>query len=268
MLWQPLLKTARISIITQVNFYTMAVLQTIRNIIKYKALHVPDKGSQEAYDLWADNYDDQPDNLMFYLDQSVFTELMVDVPVRDKTIADIGCGTGRHWPLLFQNRPAKLTGYDVSDGMLKRLKLKFPDADTTLITDNFLGHIADDTYDTIISTLTVAHIENLDEAMAEWCRVLKPGGNIIITDFHPKALAAGGKRTFQYQNTHIPIVNFVHPTDAIKSFFATQGFTLVNEVEKVIDNTVMHYYIKQNAIHVYQKFRGMPMIYGLHLKKG
>jgi ubiquinone/menaquinone biosynthesis C-methylase UbiE len=151
--------------------------------------------------------------------------------------------------------------------MLKRLKLKFPDADTVQITNNFLGNIADSTYDLIISTLTVAHIENLEEALLEWCRVLKSGGSIVITDFHPTALAAGGKRTFQYQNTHIPIVNFVHPTDTIKAFFSKQGFVLANEAEKVIDHNVMHYYIKQNAMHVYQKFRGMPMIYGLHLKK-
>lgn len=262
---QPLLKRARILITTPINY--TAVIQTIKNIIKYHSLHVPDKGSQEAYNLWADNYDDQPDNLMFYLDGIVFTQLMTNIPMRNQVIADIGCGTGRHWPLLFQNKPAKLTGYDVSDGMLNRLKLKFPDADTVQITNNFLSDIPDNTYDLIISTLTVAHIENLDEALSEWCRVLKPGGHIIITDFHPKALAAGGKRTFKYQNTHIPIVNFVHPTDKIKSFFEAQRFTLVNETEKVVDNTVMHYYIKQDAMHVYWKFRGMPMIYGLHLQK-
>jgi ubiquinone/menaquinone biosynthesis C-methylase UbiE len=243
------------------------MLETIKNLLKYKSFQIPDKGAREAYDLWADNYDDQPDNLMFYLDQGVFAELMGNVNVKGKVVADIGCGTGRHWPALFQNHPAGLTGYDVSDGMLKRLKLKFPDADTIQITGNFLEDIADDTYDLIISTLTVAHIENLEEALLEWCRVLKPGGDIIITDFHPTALAAGGKRTFQYQNIHIPIVNFVHSTDQIKDFFRNNGFLIANQAEKIIDDNVMHYYIRQDAMHVYRKFRGLPMIYGLHLKK-
>lgn len=259
--------TPYIKLHSHINLNKAAVIQTIKNLIKYKAFHVPDKGSQEAYNLWADNYDEQPDNLMFYFDQWAFTELIAPVTITNKQVADIGCGTGRHWPLIFQNRPAGLTGYDVSDGMLNRLKLKFPDADTVLITDNFLDEVPDHTYDLIISTLTVAHIENLEQAMLEWCRVLKPGGDIIITDFHPKALAAGGKRTFEYKSTHIPIVNYVHQVDTIKSFFTTNGFVVANQVERVVDHSVMHYYMKQNAMHVYQKFRGMPMIYGLHLKK-
>lgn len=263
---QPLVKTARIAVIPY-NRYTTAVLQAIKNLIKYKALHIPDKGAEEAYNLWADNYDDQPDNLMFYLDHRVFEQLMEQVPVKGRVIADIGCGTGRHWQRLFQNRPASLTGFDVSEGMLRMLKLKFPDAHAVRISGDFLEAIPDHTYDLIISTLTVAHIENIEEALLEWCRVLKPGGDMIITDFHPTALASGGKRTFQYQNTHIPIRNFVHPTELIKAFFEHQGFSIVQHVEKMIDNSVMHYYIKQDAMHVYQKFRGTPMIYGLHLKK-
>ncbi|EHQ27370.1 class I SAM-dependent methyltransferase [Mucilaginibacter paludis] len=249
------------------NQYAAAMLQTIRNLIRYKALHIPDREPREAYNLWADNYDDQPDNLMFHLDHMVFGQLMEQVPVKGRVIADIGCGTGRHWPRLFQNQPASLTGYDVSEGMLKRLKLKFPDANTVQIKDNFLNAIPDHTYHLIISTLTVAHIENIEEALLEWCRVLKPGGDMIITDFHPTALAAGGKRTFQYQNRHIPIQNFVHSTGLIKAFFERQGLLVVQDIEKIIDNSVMHYYIKQDAMHVYQKFRGTPMIYGLHLKK-
>jgi ubiquinone/menaquinone biosynthesis C-methylase UbiE len=243
------------------------VIQTIKNLIKYQSLHVPARPPREAYDLWAGNYDDQPDNLMFYLDQVVFAKLMAYIPVKGKAIADIGCGTGRHWPALFTGKPESLTGYDVSEGMLNRLKLKFPDAYTVKIEDDFLRDVRDNTYDLIVSTLTVAHIEDLDAALAEWCRVLKPGGDMIITDFHPTALAAGGKRTFQYKDTHIPIVNFVHPVEEIKEFFYNKGFYVVDEIEKLIDNTVMHYYIKQNAVHVYQKFRGMPMIYGLRLKK-
>ena len=243
------------------------MLQAIKNLIRYKTFEVPDKDAREAYNLWADNYDDQPDNLMFYLDQQVFTELMAGANISGKNIADIGCGTGRHWPFLFQNHVGKLTGYDVSEGMLKRLKLKFPDANTVTITGDYLEDVADETYDLIISTLTVAHIEDLGSALREWCRVLKSGGSIIITDFHPDALALGGKRTFKHQNTHIPIVNYVHPVHAIVSFFQHNGLQVVQENYRVVDDSVMHYYINQNAMHVYRKFRGVRMIFGMHIKK-
>lgn len=243
------------------------MLETIKNFIRQRAAPT-EKDSVEAYNLWAENYDDQPDNLMFHLDSQVFAGFLNGLSLRGKTVADIGCGTGRHWPKLYQMEVGELTGYDVSEGMLHRLHIKFPDAQLIKInSDDFLADVPDATYDTIISTLTIAHIENLEAALQEWCRVLKPGGDIIITDFHPKALASGGRRTFRHDNKVIGIVNHVHSITGLKFLFMNRGFKVVNEKELVIDESVKHYYEKQNALHVYQKFKGKPMIYGIHLKR-
>ena len=71
-------------------------------------------------------------------------------------LLDIGCGTGRHWPKLYQMEVGELTGYDVSEGMLHRLHIKFPDAKLVkIISDDFLADVPDAAYDTIISTLTL-----------------------------------------------------------------------------------------------------------------
>ncbi len=120
----------------------------------------------------------------------------------------------------------------------------------------------------IISTLTVAHIENIEEALEAWSRILKSKGDIIITDFHPDALASGGKRTFRHQKKHIAVQNFVHPTNIIREILLRRnGFHLVNEEEIKVDETVKHYYQEQNALHVYEKFKGFPIIYGMHLRR-
>jgi len=246
----------------------MAVLQTIKSFIRRNTTVIHEKGSVKAYDLWAGSYDDQPDNLMFYLDNRIFAGFMANVDLKGKNVADIGCGTGRHWPLLYQHQVGNLTGYDVSGGMLERLHIKFPDADLVkIISDDFLADVADETYDVIISTLTIAHIQNLEYALLEWCRILKPGGEIIITDFHPQALAIGGKRTFQHDHKLIGIRNYVHSTTALKELFIKQGFTIIAETERVIDNSVRHFYEKQDALHVFNDFKGKPMIYGIHLRK-
>ncbi|OCX50230.1 hypothetical protein BEL04_23250 [Mucilaginibacter sp. PPCGB 2223] len=246
----------------------MSVLQTIRGFIRRNTALIHEKGSVEAYDLWAGSYDDQPDNLMFYLDNRIFGELMTTVNLKGKNVADIGCGTGRHWPLLYQQQVGNLTGYDVSGRMLERLHIKFPDAGLVkIISDDFLTDVPDATYDAIISTLTIAHIENLAYALLEWCRILKPQGEIIITDFHPQALAAGGKRTFQHDRKLIGIRNHVHSTADLKELFIRSGFTVISETERVIDESVKHFYEKQDALHVYNDFEGRPMIYGIHLKR-
>lgn len=222
----------------------------------------------EAYDIWAENYDAQPGNLMLDLDEMVFSELLDTIDIKHKEIADIGCGTGRHWPKISNGDIAGLTGFDVSPGMLHKLKEKFPEAKTHTIKNNRFSDIADNTYDVIISTLTVAHIENIGEALQAWSRILKTAGDIIITDFHPDALASGGQRTFKHNNGHIAVRNFVHSTDAIRGILLKNNFRVVNEVEKKVDETVRDYYLEQGALHVYYKFKGFPIIYGIHFRRG
>jgi ubiquinone/menaquinone biosynthesis C-methylase UbiE len=221
----------------------------------------------EAYDIWAENYDAQPGNLMLDLDALLLPQLMKGLNIGDKQVADIGCGTGRHWDYLFKQNPASLTGFDVSPGMLNKLQLKFPEARTHVITDDEFLAIADNSYDAIISTLTVAHIKNIETALTAWSRILKTKGDIIITDFHPNALALGGQRTFKHNNTHIAVENYVHTTDVISSILLKFGFEIISYKEIKVDDTVKHYYEAQDALHVYEKFKGRPIIYGLHCRR-
>jgi ubiquinone/menaquinone biosynthesis C-methylase UbiE len=229
--------------------------------------NIEDKGVVEAYDIWAENYDAQPGNLMLDLDERLFTKLLANLDLKNKAIADIGCGTGRHWTRIYEQNPASLTGFDVSPGMLKKLGDKFPEAKTYVITDNNFKEIADDTYDIIVSTLTVAHIEDIEEALQTWCGIIKQQGEMIITDFHPNALASGGKRTFRHGDKHIAVQNFVHTTDTIKETLLKNGFKVIAHHEIKVNETVKHYYEQQNALHVYEKFKGQPIIYGIHFKR-
>ena len=246
------------------------LINTFKNYIKQHiaAPIIQDKGVVEAYDIWAENYDAQPGNLMLDLDEIVFSELLNAIDIEGATIADIGCGTGRHWEKIYNQNPATLTGFDVSTGMLEKLKKKHPAAEISAIQDNRFSIIPDHSYDVIISTLTVAHIENIEEALNAWCRILKVNGDIIITDFHPDALASGGKRTFRDGKTHISVQNFVHSTETIKNILLKNGMQVVSEVEKKVGEAVQHYYMEQDAMHVYNKFAGFPIIYGIHFRRG
>jgi ubiquinone/menaquinone biosynthesis C-methylase UbiE len=245
------------------------LINIIKNYIRRRVwpTTIEDKDVVAAYNIWAENYDWQPGNLMLTMDEILFIKLLEGLSLENKTIADIGCGTGRHWGKIFQQNPASLTGFDVSQGMLKKLNDKFPEAKTYVITDNHFEDIADDTYDAILSTLTVAHIKDIEDALQTWCRITKKHADIIITDFHPNALASGGKRTFRHGDKHIAVQNFVHTTDIIKQILLKNGFTVTTHQEIKVDETVKHYYEQQNALHVYEKFKGQPIIYGIHFKR-
>jgi ubiquinone/menaquinone biosynthesis C-methylase UbiE len=225
------------------------------------------KDAVEGYDTWAESYDCQPGNLMLDFDEDVFTTLLSKVDLKGKVVADIGCGTGRNWNKIYAKGPAFLTGFDVSQGMLDQLKAKFPGATVSKITSNGFQEITAGSFDFIISTLTVAHIEDMREAIETWCRMLTITGEMIITDFHPVALAKGGRRTFKNRGEVISITNYVHPIQTIKQICFENGMTAIAEEERVIDETVKHYFQLQHAMHVYKQFEGVPMIYGLYLKR-
>ena len=174
----------------------MPAFQNLKKHVSAYLFSTKETEPEAAYNLWAKSYDSQPDNLMLALDEELFSGLLNNIIVENKIVADIGCGTGRHWKKIIAKNPKKLIGFDVSGEMLKILQQKFPEAETHLLINNELDTLENNSCDIIFSTLTVAHIKNIRKAITEWNRVLKPGGDIIITDYHPSALAKGGKRTF------------------------------------------------------------------------
>ena len=239
------------------------IINRIRRI--FKPL-LTETDPEKAYDLWASGYDAQPDNLMLVLDNEVFTGLLQNITLTNKILIDVGCGTGRHWQKLIDAGPESVTGYDVSTEMLAVLKKKFPQQKTFRLTGNHLAEPAHSA-DIIISTLALAHIPDAKAALEEWVRVLKPGGDIIITDYHPDALTKGGNRTFKHGEILVAVKNFVHSIEQVTHIARQLDLSVLRISERRIDESVKSWYEKQHALAVYEKFKGVPIIYGIHLKK-
>ena len=227
----------------------------------------PTSAPEKAYDLWANKYDDQPGNLMLDLDEAVFTDLFREIDLEGKTVLDIGCGTGRHWKKMSDQKPVRMIGIDISRKMLAKLKQKFPSAETWLSNNVYLPQLEDKSCDFILSTLTIAHIEKIEKAFIEWNRVLKPGGEMVLTDYHPEAIAKGAKRTFLHKGKTIAIKNFIHSTNKMRLLAEQLGYREIRFIEKYIDDSVKNYYEEQNALDLFERFRGTPIFYGIHLKK-
>lgn len=241
----------------------MSVSGWIKNLFGKQKISEP----REAYDTWALDYDYQPGNLMLDLDEEITGAFLKHTDLTGKIIIDVGCGTGRHWASLYSKNPRRLIGFDVSTGMLGKLTEKYPGAETNVLKNNRLDGLEDQSVDLIISTLTIAHIENIETAFFEWNRVLKPGGEIFITENHPEALARGGQRTFKHDGKLIAVRNYIHFFEKIRTLAGQLGWKEIRFTEKVIDDSVKHYYERKNALGTFEKFRGVPVFYGIHLKK-
>lgn len=150
---------------------------------------------QEGYDRWAPHYDDY-DNAVIALEQPIVTRLLGRVAGLD--VADIGCGTGRH-ALHMAEQGGRVTGVDFSTGMLGVLRTKLertaPDAAGRLrLIEHDLGRglpLPSASFDLALCCLVLEHLAALDTMLAELARVCRPGGRIVIADFHPEMFRRG-----------------------------------------------------------------------------
>lgn len=244
----------------------MKYIDKIKNKLKKKK-PVRRLSSRDAYGIWYAFYDEQPDNAVLFLEEKLFTEMISHTEIKNKSILDIGCGTGRHWKEILDHKPLKLTGIDNSHEMTGKLKKKFKDA-KVIVSDKIpVEEFADSVFDVIISTLTIGHIKDIDQYFKDWNRILKENGEVIITDFHPEAFSAGMKRTFPNNNEVIEVENYLYDKEYLKSIFSELKWEIISTYEKKIDEEVKHLFEKQNFMSSYNKYFGTPLILGLHLRK-
>jgi len=107
-----------------------------------------------------------------------------------EVIADIGAGTG-YFTRRFAARAARVYAVDVNQGLLDQIAaLGLPDVVTVLAApdDPKLPPAA---VDTIFFCNVLHHIENRPAYYRRLAQALKPGGRIVVIDFHKRPLPVG-----------------------------------------------------------------------------
>jgi ubiquinone/menaquinone biosynthesis C-methylase UbiE len=244
---------------------------TYINILKSKLSNYIKKPLEaaNAYDLWASKYDEENDNLVFDLEGEILDSILGKAELKNKIILDYGCGTGRNRETLLSFKPKNIIGCDVSKEMLGKLKVKFPDEEVFLIDNPGKPElpIAGNSFDIIFSTLVIAHSKNIKKVFELWERLLKKNGEIILTDLHPEVLSKGGKRTFNLENKTYEVKNYIHSIYEIKNICSEFNLKISELLEKHIDENVKSFYERNNALHIYEKFKGLPLVYGMLIRK-
>lgn len=97
----------------------------------------------------------------------------------DKRVLDVGCGKGRFARVLQEEQPgAAIWGLDISGEMLK-----FVPAGVHRLAGSMTAlPVADSTFDAVYATESLEHAVEIERAVSEMCRVLKPGGKLVIID--------------------------------------------------------------------------------------
>ncbi|HTI12938.1 MAG TPA: bifunctional demethylmenaquinone methyltransferase/2-methoxy-6-polyprenyl-1,4-benzoquinol methylase UbiE [Puia sp.] len=108
---------------------------------------------------------------------------------RGWNILDVATGTADMAIMMSRYlSPAKVTGIDISTGMLdigrqKIAKLKLEDRIELCTGDSEAIHFPDNSFDAIAVAFGVRNFENLEKGLQEMYRVLKPGGRLVVLEF-------------------------------------------------------------------------------------
>ena len=107
---------------------------------------------------------------------------------KPKLILDVATGTGDFAIEALRINPDKITGVDISEGMLevgrkkieqrglsKRIELKLADSENLPFADN--------NFDAVTVGFGVRNFENLKKGLSEINRVMKPGALLIVLEF-------------------------------------------------------------------------------------
>lgn len=107
---------------------------------------------------------------------------------KPKHILDIATGTGDLAIEALRLQPEKITGVDISEGMLqegrKKLKNRGLESKIELLKgDSENLQFPEHTFDAAMVSFGVRNFENLEKGLAEILRVLKPGGTLVVLEF-------------------------------------------------------------------------------------
>lgn len=102
------------------------------------------------------------------------------LPYIKGSVLELGCGEGRGVELLMEHAE-DFTGLDKIQEVIDKLSAKYPNATFKQAVFPPFSDIADNTYDTIVSFQVIEHIQNDKLYLQEIQRVLKPGGQAILS---------------------------------------------------------------------------------------
>lgn len=122
---------------------------------------------------WSRTYDTSPLQPLLFM--PTHREVLKRVVGVARMVLDVGCGTGRLLRLLRQ-RGHTTVGFDLTDGMLKR-------ASGLRVRGNAVGlPFVNESFDYLICCHSFHHYPCQLTALREFCRVLRPGGRLILAD--------------------------------------------------------------------------------------
>lgn len=95
-------------------------------------------------------------------------------------VLDMGCGSG-WFAQLCHDAGVRVVATDIALAGVAGARARFPKAAQFAVTDAYHAALADDSFDAVVLSEVVEHLEDAAAGLAEAARVTKPGGRVLVT---------------------------------------------------------------------------------------
>jgi len=146
-------------------------------------------GEQDAvsgYNTWSAYYDEEY-NPLIEIEEPLVRKILDGLPLG--RALDAACGTGRYSEYL-AGLGHDVIGVDASPGMLAKARAKLPTTDLRY-GDLTALPVPDVDFDLVVCALALPHVPALGPVLSEFARVLRPGGQLVLSDVHCQSLYLG-----------------------------------------------------------------------------
>lgn len=215
---------------------------------------------REGYRLWAPTY--SAENAVSQLEASLVAEMTP--PLAGLRLLDAGCGTGRR---LRDCGAAVVTGIDLSPEMIAAGRGDLDPEIRLQVGDVRALPLPDADFDLVWCRLVIGHLPECGAAYAELGRVTASGGQVIVTDFHPAAHAAGHRRTFRHDDQVHEVEHHVHELAIHREAARAAGLRLAAVRAAEVGPSVRSFYERAGRIAQYEADRGLPVVLALSFVK-
>ena len=212
-----------------------------------------------AYQRWAPLYPPVAHNPLMRAEQQAM--LLYWPEVAGRRVLDLACGTGRYSRLLAEGGAADVIALDFCVPML----MQVPNGRRVCASMMQLPFAAG-TFDVVISGLALGHAADVYPWMTEISRVLRIGGTLLYSDFHPDAARAGLTRSFKDiddETCSVPHAQFPVTTQIAAAKAAGLRVESVHEVRVGIELCEPF----ENCEDFYRQWHGLPIVLVLRAHK-
>ena len=208
-------------------------------------------GVREGYDLWAEVYDTTSNPVVALDRRYTMAHLR---PQHGERILDAGCGTGINLRRIVE-AGGHPVGLDFSRGMLRVAQRSVPGVPLAQADLHCDLPLRRGRFDGFLCALVSEHLEHLRTLFAEAFAVVRKGGRLVFSTFHPEVARAGVEANFERAGVEYRLGAEPYTVDEYLNHIYDAGFRDLRWCDYSVDAPLVE------AIPWASKYLGRPLLF-------